>query len=201
MSILGLSITDTKPVIKGAGFWIRALARLGDMGYSYVLGLISGLLGGIFLGILQGLSIIDPGWQNGISGGTWLLWLMSLLGGICYHTLCEGLCGASVGKLICGLRVMSEDCSPCKLKQALIRSLAYYIDSLVFGVVGYFEMTKTLMEQRHGDRWAKTLVVRSYQVPDASKQSGLQILLAIALGSAAFCLVMVVTIVGLGLSA
>lgn len=174
MSILGLSITDTTPVIEGAGFWIRALARILDMAWGYALGLISGVLGAIVLVILQSLSIIDHGWQTGISQGTWLLWLISLVGGICYQTLCEGMGGASLGKLICGLRVMSEDSSPCRLKQALIRCLAYFIDALVFGVVGYFEMTKTRMEQRHGDRWAKTLVVRSPQVPEASKRSGLR---------------------------
>ena len=176
MSILGLSITDTSPVIEGAGFWIRALARGLEVAYGYVLGLVSGVLGAIVLLILQSLSIIDPGWQTGISQGKLPLFLMSLLGGICYQTLCEGMCGASLGKLICGLRVMSEDGSPCRLKPALIRSLAYFIDALVFGLVGYLEMTKTRMEQRHGDRWAKTLVVQSPKVPEASRRSGLQVL-------------------------
>jgi hypothetical protein len=82
---------------------------------------------------------------------------------------------------------------------ALIRSLAYFIDGLVFGLVGYLEMTKTLMEQRHGDRWAKTLVVRRAQVPEASKRPGLRFFLAIALGSAVWGFFLVVTVIGLGL--
>jgi uncharacterized RDD family membrane protein YckC len=201
VSILGLSITDTTPVIEGAGFWIRALARLLDTAWGYLLGLVAGVLGTIALLFLLGPPDVEPGWQTRISQGKWLLWLMSLLGGICYQTLCEGLCGASLGKLICGRRVVSEDCSPCRLKPALARSLAYFIDALVFGLVGYLEMTKTRTEQRHGDHWAKTMVVRSRQVPAASRRSGLRVFLAIALGSAAWSLFLVVAIVGLGLTA
>jgi uncharacterized RDD family membrane protein YckC len=200
MSILGLSITDTKPVIEGAGFWIRALARLLEMAYGYLLGSFSGVFAAIALLILQRLSIVEPGWQLRISRGKSLVWLMSLLGVICYQTICEGMCGASVGKLVCGLRVLSEDCSPCRLKQALIRSLAFFFDALVFGAVGYLEMTKTRMKQRHGDHWAKTLVVRRSQVPEVSNRSGLRFFLAIALGSAAWSFFLVAAIIGLGLA-
>ena len=201
MSILGLSITDTKPVIEGAGFWIRALARILDTAFGYLVGTFSGLLGGVALGILQGLSIIDPGWQTGVSGGGWLLLLMSLVGNVCYHTFSEGIGGASLGKLICGLRVLSEDRSPCGLKAALIRSLAYFIDSLFFGVIGYMEMKKTPMEQRHGDNWARTVVVRKSLVPEASRRTGMWFLLAIAAGTAAWSFCLLITIVGLGLIA
>ena len=198
MSILGLSITDTKPVTQGAGFWIRALARIVDMAYGYVMGFVAGVLGSIALAILQQLSIVEYGWLARVSRDRWLLVLASLVGGICYQTLCEGMCGASLGKVVCGLRVLSEDCSPCGLKQALIRSLAYYIDGLVFGVVGYFEMTKTRMEQRHGDRWAQTLVVRTSQVPEASKPTGFRFFLAIALGSALWIFFLFVAYIALG---
>ncbi len=200
MSILGLSILDTKPVIQGAGFWIRALARVVDTVYGYLMGFFAGVLGGIVLLILQNLSIVEHGWLLRVSQGKWLLWLASLVGGIGYQTLCEGLCGASIGKLLCGLRVLSEDCSPCDLWQGFIRSLSYFIDALVFGLVGYLEMTKTLMEQRHGDHWAKTLVVRTFQVPEASKASGLRFLLAIALGSAAWSFSLIVAYIALGLA-
>jgi uncharacterized RDD family membrane protein YckC len=196
-----LSITDTTPVIKGAGFWIRALARILDTAYGYVLGTIAGVVGAIALLILQGLSISEQGWQAQISQGKWLLILVSFAGTICYHTLCEGLSGASLGKLLCGLRVLSEDCSPCGFKQALTRSAAYFIDALFFGLIGYLEMTKTLMEQRHGDHWAKTVVVRSSQVPEASRRSGPRFFLAIALGSAVWSFLLAVTVIGLGLTA
>ena len=198
MGILGLSITDTKPVIHGAGFGIRFLARVLDTLYGTLIGAFAGAFGAIALLILQQLSIVEPGWKIRASQERWLLWLASLTGGVFYHTLCEGICGASLGKLICGLRVLSEDCTPCGLKQALIRSLAYFIDGLVFGLIGYLEMNKTLMEQRHGDHWAKTVVVRSSQVPETSKKPGLRIFLAIVLGSGAWLFSLFVAYVGLG---
>jgi len=201
MSILGLSITDTKPVIHGAGFWIRVLARLLDFAYGYLVALVAGTVGAIALAILQALSIVEPGWNRGISEGQILLWVGSMVGGLCYQTLCEGLCGASLGKIVCGLRVLSEDCSPCDLKQAFIRSLAYYFDGLVFGIVGYFEMTKTVMEQRHGDRWARTVVVRSSQVPPASKRSALWFVVAIGVGSGTWGVFLLAIIIGLGFTA
>jgi uncharacterized RDD family membrane protein YckC len=200
MSILGLSITDTKPVIQGAGFWIRVLARVVDTAYGSLLGFFAGFFGAIVLLILQNLSLVEHGWLLRVSQAKWGLWLASLAGSIAYQTLCEGLCGASIGKLVCGLRVLSEDCSPCDLWQGLIRSLSYFIDGLVFGLVGYLEMTKTLMEQRHGDHWAKTLVVRTSQVPEASKPSGWRYLLAIALGSAAWGFFLIATYIVLGLA-
>ena len=85
------------------------------------------------------------------------------------------------------------------MKPALLRSLAYYLDALVFGAVGYLEMQKTLMQQRHGDRWAKTIVVRTSQVPEISKRSGLRLFLAFVLGSAALILPPVVAIIWNGL--
>jgi len=187
MSILGLSILDTTPVTVGAGFWIRALARLVDVVYGNALGVVAGVQVGIILAILEALSVIEPGWANRISqGGMLVPTLMSLVGYLFYYTACEGLCGASVGKLVCGLRVLSEDLSPCPLKPAFVRSLAYFVDSLFFGVVGYMSMSKNVTQQRHGDHWARTVVVRNSQVPLGSKRSTAQYLLALALGSVAW---------------
>jgi hypothetical protein len=52
MSILGLSILDTESVTVGAGFWIRALARVVDTVYGYALGAVAGVQGVIILAIL-----------------------------------------------------------------------------------------------------------------------------------------------------
>jgi len=195
MSILGLGLTETKPVVVGAGFWIRSLARALDLLYGYVVGSLAGICGAFVLAILQVLSLADPGWAARFSQARATLMLTSLVGSVFYQTFCEGLFGASVGKLICGLRVLSEDLSPCRLKPALVRSLGYFVDGLVFGVVGYLEMNKTQMEQRHGDHWAKTVVVRNAQVPEGSKRSGGRFVLAFALGTAAWGFPLVVVLV------
>jgi uncharacterized RDD family membrane protein YckC len=192
MSILGLSILDTKPVTLGAGFWIRALARLVDAVYGFALGVVAGVSGAIIVAILEALSVVEPGWGNRISQGSMLVrTLMSLVGSLFYNTMCEGLCGASLGKLVCGLRVLSEDLSPCSLKPAFVRSLAVLVDGLFFGVIGYMSMSKTVTQQRHGDHWARTVVMRNSQVPLGSKRSTAQYLLALALGSVGWGLALV----------
>jgi len=201
MSILGLSITDTRPVTVGAGFWIRALARLIDTAYGSLLGFFAGIVGAITLGILQLLSAVEPGWPARVSHATLMAFVMSLIGNFFYFTICEGVHGATLGKLICQLHVLSEDLTPCRMKSALLRSLAYYLDALVFGAVGYMEMQKTLMEQRHGDRWAKTIVVRNSQVPETARRSTGRFLMALALGSAAWVLTLAAGVVWVGLDA
>ncbi|NLY02498.1 MAG: hypothetical protein GXY83_40990 [Rhodopirellula sp.] len=54
----------TNPVVAGAGFWIRALARIIDMGFGLLLGLFGGIVGAIVLVILQTVGSISPGWQQ-----------------------------------------------------------------------------------------------------------------------------------------
>jgi uncharacterized RDD family membrane protein YckC len=96
----------------------------------------------------------------------------SLLGSVAYHTICEGVHGSTIGKRLLGIVVVQEDGNPCRLKPALIRSLAYYIDSLFFGVIGYMAMNKTPQEQRHGDDWAHTVVCRRSDVAQHTLRSG-----------------------------
>jgi hypothetical protein len=54
------------------------------------------------------------------------------------------------------------------------------------------------MEQRHGDHWAKTLVVRTSQVPPTSKPFGWRYFLAIGLGSAMWMFFLLVGYIALG---
>ena len=81
------------------------------------------------------------------------------------ETLCEGLHGSTVGKILLSMVVVQEDGSPCRLKSALVRSLAYLVDSLFFGVVGYFAMQRTIRNQRYGDSWAETVVCKRSTLP------------------------------------
>ncbi len=178
-----LSIIDTRPVVIGAGFWTRVLARLIDMAYGYVIGLLAGIIAVLILAALQALSLADPGWGRRMTGEGFVALAAGLLGALLYETACEGIYGATLGKLLCGLRVLAQDRSPCRLKPALIRSLGYLVDALVFGLVAYIEMAKTEMMQRHGDRWAGTVVVRNSQVPNESKRSASRLLLALLCGS------------------
>ena len=167
----------------GAGFWIRAAARIIDTLYGIGLGFLGGVLAGIALVILDKSGLITPGWQTRIHGTNIAGWGCSLLGGLLYHSLTEGIYGASLGKVIFQLRVVTEAGQPITMKQALLRSLAYYVDALFFGVVAYSAMRESDLNQRYGDRWAHTVVVGSKNLPSDSRKGGEVFVLAFLMGS------------------
>ena len=187
MSVLGLSATEpARPRVVGAGFWIRGLARLIDTIFGYFVGHFAGYAGAIVLVGLQLLTIVQPGWPFRILHDKAPIILFSVVGNVLYHTFSEGLYGASIGKFLCGLRVLSEDRTPCRLWAGFIRSVSYFIDSIAFGLVAWLEMSKSDAEQRHGDNWAHTVVVRYADVPKESKRSELRLFAALAAGTCAW---------------
>jgi len=154
---------DTAPevMLEPGGFAIRAVAHLIDLGVTMVLGLASGVFAGIVLAVLDRAGSITPGGEQRVgiaSGGSFVLGLVASL---LYHAIAEGLGGATAGKAIVGLRVLTEDQKPCTFPKALGRNLAYYFDALFFGLVAWSSMSSSPMRQRYGDKWAKTIVVRA----------------------------------------
>jgi uncharacterized RDD family membrane protein YckC len=177
-----LPIIPKQEKLTTAGFWIRALARILDGVFGLLIGLLAGVLGGSVLGILNALGPLSPGWQHRIHGFSLITLGFSFLGNILYHTVCEGVYGATLGKLCCGIRVVSEDGNPSNLKGALIRTLAYYFDALFFGLVGYQSMEKSPLNQRYGDVWGKTAVLKTNETRPESERSPLRLALSLFLG-------------------
>jgi uncharacterized RDD family membrane protein YckC len=177
------SMLPSPSISSGAGFWIRAAARLIDVAYGTMLGFFAGVLAGIMLVMLSRAGLIAPGWQSRIHGVNIPGWGLSLLGGFLYHSLTEGMYGASLGKLICQLRVVTEEGRSIAIKQALVRSLAYYIDALFLGIVAYSSMKESPLNQRYGDKWAHTVVVRSKDLPSGSGKGAELFVLAFLMGS------------------
>jgi len=103
---------------------------------------------------------------------TFVSFVLSLLGSLSYHTICEGISGGSLGKAVLSMVVVQEDGGPCRLGAAWIRSLAYLVDALFFGAVGYIAMQRTPQEQRYGDEWAHTIVCKRSEAPAGSLRSG-----------------------------
>jgi uncharacterized RDD family membrane protein YckC len=109
-------------------------------------------------------------------------------GNIGYHVLSEGVGGASIGKLLLGLRVRHIDLSRPRITGALIRSLTCYLDSIFFGWVAYSAMSRSPMLQRYGDKWGDTVVVRATSLPhdpDARTRLALGLASGIAIEMAA----------------
>ncbi len=165
-----------------AGFGIRALARLVDAVFGLFIGFAAGILVGILIAILNATGIIAAGWQHRLHGFSLTSLGFALLGSIAYHFFCEGIHGATLGKLCCGIRVVNEDGSPSTLKGALIRTLAYFLDSFLFGIVGYSSMQKSPINQRYGDVWGKTAVFKIKEMAPESQETTTRFILGLLLG-------------------
>ena len=189
-----LPITDA-PIETGAGFWIRALARIIDIAYGNLLGLASGIFGGIILVLLEITGLVLPGWEERIQGISPLGFVLSVLGGILYHTFCEGIHGATIGKLICQIRVVNQDGLPSNMKGAFIRSIGWMIDSLFIGLVGLFAMQRTPLKQRYGDVWGKTLVIRKRDLSATSERPAIRFIAGFIAGSASWSLLLVLSVI------
>jgi uncharacterized RDD family membrane protein YckC len=147
--------------LQGVGFWPRAAGRLIDLLVHISVGVVAGVTVAFVVVFYAAFSAqpVEP--LIAKVGATSLsTFVFSLLGALGYQTICEGISGSSLGKRVLGFTVVQEDSSPCRMRSAFIRSLSYYLDSLCLGIVAYLAMQRTSMQQRHGDGWAHTVVVR-----------------------------------------
>ena len=87
-----------------------------------------------------------------------LLLMLAILGG--YHIIMEATLGATIGKMVLGLRVVREDDMPISWKASIIRNLLRIVDFAFYGLVGAIAIWTSPNRQRLGDRVAKTVVIR-----------------------------------------
>ncbi len=177
-------------------FWRRAAARLIDMVYFYIVSFVVGIFCVFVLIVLDQnggtnyLRTIQEG-----SSITAVGFLVGALATLLYHTILEGIHGSTLGKLIVGITVLDNDLRPCGLFSALLRSIAFIIDSLIFGGVAAMSMQNSDTNQRLGDRWAKTVVVRRKSVPKELLRSPIAFLASFLISSGALAASVVVTLV------
>jgi uncharacterized RDD family membrane protein YckC len=167
--------------LMGATFAPRAAARIIDFVLHYCLGFAAGALFSFMLVVASGGR--PPLWiLLRISHVRLPLFIAGVLGFLAYQVACSTLYGSTLGKMICSLQVLQEDGSPCRLRSALIRELAYFIDSLFFGLIGYAAMRGTDQQQRYGDEWAGTIVCKRSDVPSKSRRATGRFVIALMLG-------------------
>ena len=87
-----------------------------------------------------------------------LMLLLTILGG--YPIIMEVTLGATIGKMVLGLRVVREDGMPISWKESIIRHLLRIVDLPFYGLVGAIAIWTSPNRQRLGDRVAKTVVIR-----------------------------------------
>ncbi|MFT4627484.1 MAG: putative RDD family membrane protein YckC [Myxococcota bacterium] len=80
---------------------------------------------------------------------------------VLYPAVAEWISGATVGKLLTGLRTVQAEPrgAPISLQAAALRNLAILVDGFLFGLVAYSAMARSELRQRVGDEWGGTLVV------------------------------------------
>jgi uncharacterized RDD family membrane protein YckC len=113
------------------------------------------------LKLISGLAGAASGSEEVVVAGLSLVTsLITLAVGFAYYVLTEGYWGRTVGKAVCGIRVVREDGSPPGFGPAAIRTVLRLVDGLFGYLVAFVVVLASRRRQRLGDMAARTLVVR-----------------------------------------
>jgi uncharacterized RDD family membrane protein YckC len=168
---------------EGVGFWRRALARLIDAVFHLMVAFVASVAAGIAIAIAAALTHRPTDAAvAAVSALSATGVLAAYLGATATHVFAEGLHGSTLGKRICGIRVVAEDGRPATLVAALKREIAFFVDALFFGLVAVLAMSSSPRRQRTGDKWAHTMVVRLAAVPPAARLPAWRFVLAALAG-------------------
>lgn len=77
-----------------------------------------------------------------------------------YYVTMESVFGATLGKLFCRLRVIEENGQSASLGNVFIRNFLRIVDYPLFFLIAVIAMESSPLNQRLGDRAAKTLVIK-----------------------------------------
>ena len=117
--------------------------------------------------LITGLAWVPFAETSSVDGTYSIRWdgvdfLIPLLITLAYFVLLEGAFGATLGKLVLGIRVRALDGTRIGFGAAAIRNLARVVDAFPYVIpylVGAIAVSRSETDQRLGDRWAKTVVV------------------------------------------
>jgi uncharacterized RDD family membrane protein YckC len=115
----------------------------------------------IIISVVLGFVLAAAGVSSSVQSPSSKTYLMILAVMVAYHTLMEGGTGATVGKMVLGIKVTMEDGSPVTWGAALVRNLLRVVDMIFSYLVGAILVWNSPKRQRLGDRVGRTVVVRS----------------------------------------
>jgi len=158
--------------LAGVTFWPRAGARLIDYVLHYCVTYVAGFLFSIFVIAASGghmpLWVLARFRHPGLFG-----FIPGVAGFLVYNVVCVSMHGSTLGKRLLSMVVVQDNGTRCRMVPAIIRELAYFVDSLFLGLVGYLAMQHTYQEQRYGDQWAHTVVTkRARVIPEQLRSDG-----------------------------
>jgi uncharacterized RDD family membrane protein YckC len=145
-----------------AGLGIRALALVIDA--------LASLVVAIPLAASQGgLQASNGSFRAELTG---VPFLVAVVAWLAYMTVAEATVGASLGKLLVGVRVRRADGGRLTVAGAVVRNLLRLIDALPYFIpylVGGVAVARSSQRQRLGDRAAGTVVVRAHSVQEGGE--------------------------------
>jgi len=145
------SIPSSSEMEKG-GFWVRSIAYLID---KTVLSIV-GLLFFFASRIAQGGGV--PLFQNFFTT-LFLTYCANLIFGAAYFTYFYGYTGQTIGKMVCGLKVVSAEGRLIGYRRAFLRWIGYIISFYAF-FLGFFWIAVDPDKQGWHDKIAKTFVIK-----------------------------------------
>lgn len=86
---------------------------------------------------------------------------------IAYFAVLEKTVGATLGKMVMGLRVVQPDGCSISWSSSIIRNLLRIVDGLFFYLVGAILVWQSPTRQRLGDRVGHTMVVKARDLPSS----------------------------------
>ncbi|MBV9712896.1 MAG: RDD family protein [Ktedonobacteraceae bacterium] len=130
---------QAQPQLQYVGVGRRFIALLLD-------GVLLGIVNGIIFLLLRSVPFVADVVVSVIS--------------VVYIFAMEATRGATIGKMMLGLRVVKIDGSPIGWPESIIRNLLRVVDGFAAYLVGAILIWTSPQRQRLGDRVAKTVVVR-----------------------------------------
>jgi len=152
--------------VSGEGYGRRAVAKVIDFVVFNIVVFLAAIPSTVVL-MVVGAAI-------GLSGDvvtarlgetTFMSLVLSTLTVISYFTIFEWLSGTTPGKLALGMAVVTEELEPCPLGAALKRNVLLLLELLAWSIPAFLAIRNSHRAQRHGDRWAGTIVARRADVP------------------------------------
>lgn len=190
-SVFGSGGEEVADPLEYVSFWPRVLAQVVDTAVHYGTSFTTGLVLAFVSYIVQGAmgasrNVLIESMQE----THWSLYVFALLGSLSYHSVMESVHGSTVGKRLVGITVHSAKGRGCTFLQGIKRSVALLVDSLFFGIVAAGAMGNSRRQQRLGDQWADTVVVRIRSLPASERGKALRFAAALVGGIAADAIVL-----------
>ena len=172
-----------QPGLEGKGFGPRFFAYLIDtlciwlisLAVGYVFRYIMGFVVNMLVGLLSKSYFYDAQLQLGIVDT-----LVGVTVSISYFVLFESLYGASPGKVLLAMQVVTTGGDNISINQAFVRGVFRLFDGLFFAIPAITRMREPL-HQRHGDAQADTMVIARSSLTEQNRRPIVNFLTALVL--------------------